>query len=332
MKRNLHKNPKKIFRSLGMLLGGGMLSVACVAYPGGYSETDGVYYDPSTDTLPVEEPIYAYENQVGEVYSYDEPGIIEKSAVNEQRQKTRYWDEEALSTDWGNYAGSEIYYSDYGYSYPWSFGYSPYYWNRGLGLHFSFGMGWGYGYNPYFGYSPWDWGYSPFYSPYSFYPWGYGYYNPYYGYYSPYYGYGNYYGGYYGNYYNDRYRRPHVKSGADGNYRNPQTNTMNRNTGFRNSSPGTLRTVRPNGSSSTLRRGTFTPSQRTNSGVRNQRVPQPRMEDRRPERRVLENRSDSGWRNNSNGGFRNDGGFRSSSSSGGFSSGTRSSGTRGGFR
>ena len=53
MKRNIHKNLLGMLKSKGILaISGGLLLVSCGAQMGGYSETDGVYYDPNKDTLP----------------------------------------------------------------------------------------------------------------------------------------------------------------------------------------------------------------------------------------------------------------------------------------
>ena len=51
MKKNIHPNLWGLLKSKAVLgVSAGMLMVSCGAYTGGYSETDGVYYDPNTDT------------------------------------------------------------------------------------------------------------------------------------------------------------------------------------------------------------------------------------------------------------------------------------------
>ena len=63
---------KKLFNSLksrGLLtVVGGLLMMSCVPQMG-YSETDGVYYDPNRDTLP-EGTVMNSGNRVGEYYDY----------------------------------------------------------------------------------------------------------------------------------------------------------------------------------------------------------------------------------------------------------------------
>lgn len=235
MKKIIHKSFKQKFPSK-LLLGlfGGLLLMSCGAQMGGYSETDGVYYDPETDVLP-EQVIIEDEmtNQVGEYYDYNKTSgnIIQNSNANLEERENRYshWNSNNNSTDWGNYNGTEVYYDT------WNYGWYDSYWN------------WRYG----FGYSPWMW-YGPrWYYPYSYYggwyPYGFGYYDSFWGgYYNPYY-YPYYGGGYYGYYgYAPRYYN-YRRSGANGRnysgttlnngYLNNNTNSQNRyrsqNSGFR---------------------------------------------------------------------------------------------------
>ncbi|MDO4763617.1 MAG: hypothetical protein Q4A00_04480 [Flavobacteriaceae bacterium] len=171
---------------------GSMLLISCGAQLG-YTETDGIYYDPNTDKI---ERKIAWQEP--ETYDY-QGGIIHQSQRVREEQEKKYsnknWgNEQKISTsDWGTYAGTQNNYYYNGYSawdYPYyqNF-YSPYY----------FGM-----YNSYFGnfYSGWNMGfpryywrnyYHPYYQSYYNY-WGnryyHGYNNWYYNpYYSPYYGY-----------------------------------------------------------------------------------------------------------------------------------------------
>lgn len=332
MKKNIHTKIFELLKSKGiMAVSAGLLLASCSTQMGGYSETDGVYYDPNKDTLP-EGIIISQENRVGEYYDYENTGIIENNQSNLDAQKNKYdsWGNQNLSSDWGSYAGSEVNYHDWGWSSPWNgwYGYSPY-WGSGwrLGISFGWGGGW-YGYNPY-----WNYGYNPYYWN-GYYPYWYG------GYYTPYYGH---YG--YSPYYN--YRR----SGADGRYyntngasfRNSNRQSAFRNNAFRSGVEGNRQFQSRDG----IRRNA--PSRDFNSGLRNGG-------------RVIY-RNDSGIRNNQpnnnpvrnyesrptqparnyDSAPRNNGGFRSGSDSGtrsgggfngGGSSGMRSGGgTRtGGFR
>ena len=53
MKNSTYKNLLEIFKSKGILaVSGGLLLVSCGAQMGGYTETDGVYYDPNKDVIP----------------------------------------------------------------------------------------------------------------------------------------------------------------------------------------------------------------------------------------------------------------------------------------
>ena len=185
MKNSTYKNLLEILKSKGVLaISGSVLLVSCGAQMGGYTETDGVYYDPNKDVIPegivMQEP---GQNVVDEPYNYqsDSVSIIEQNKQNQLAQQNKYrnWSNNNNSqSDWGSYAGTEqnIYYNNYNWGY-------PYY---GWSLGFSFGSSWGY--SPYWGNYYWGGYYPGYYGYYS--PW---YYNSYYPYYGGYYGYNPYY-------------------------------------------------------------------------------------------------------------------------------------------
>lgn len=204
MKNSTYKNLLEIFKSKGVLaVSGGLLLISCGAQMGGYTETDGVYYDPNKDVIPVGVTMQD-TNAVGEDYSYTDnsESIIEQNQQNIQAQKNKYQDwSDGSQSDWGNYAGSETnYYSNnWGWGYP--YGWGGYYgwgsgWNIGLGWGWNswypgWSMGWSGGYG--WGWNAgWNWG-NPWYG-----------YNPYWGsyygggYYPGYWGWGNGYSGYWG--------------------------------------------------------------------------------------------------------------------------------------
>ena len=53
MKKNIHRSFLQVFKSKAVLaVSAGLVAVSCGTQMGGYSETDGVYYDPNRDTLP----------------------------------------------------------------------------------------------------------------------------------------------------------------------------------------------------------------------------------------------------------------------------------------
>ena len=339
MKTIIHKNLLKLLKSkAALVVSGGLILMSCGAYTGGYSETDGVYYDPNTDTLPEGYVNVEGGNKVGDYYNYqDSTSIIQKSKQNEIERKNRYRNDnwydgkKSPSSDWGTYSGSEMYYNNWGYGYPWGMGrfgmgYGGYF---GYNINYGWGSPWGFGFDPFWDYSPWGynsyfgyypWGYSPYYFGYNaFY-----HYNPYgYGYYGAY-GYNPYYG-YYGSYNNNYYQRlPQRKSGADGSYNNGSTyNRMNQqNNGFRTNNsyqrPVINDSQNPTRSQPRMRateRNSWEPTQR--------QLP----ENRTYENRTFENRSNSGgFRGGDSGGFRS-GGFNSGSgSSGRVDSGSRSDG------
>src|SRR5690606_27239011 len=173
MEKITYKNILLAIKSKVVLaVAGGLVLASCTTQMGGYTETDGVYYDPNTDTLP-EGSMTRNTNQVGDYYDYqanDDANVY----LNADNRNERW--REAQSSDWGSYQGTDTYYSD-SWGYPYS-----YYGGFGFGMSFGWGSPWGYGGY----YSPWGFGYNPWYSYYSPY---YGYYNHYFGY-NPYYGYG----------------------------------------------------------------------------------------------------------------------------------------------
>ncbi|WES97831.1 prolyl-tRNA synthetase [Chryseobacterium arthrosphaerae] len=364
MKRNIHKNLLGLLKSKGVLaISGGLLLVSCGAQMGGYSETDGVYYDPNKDTLPEGVIINDSGNRVGEYYDYyQDSNVIQNAEANSREQQNRYnewsgtnpnWGSNATDSDWGMYAGSQTNYYDnsWGWGSPWGWygGYSPYWgWNRGWGWGGSLSWGWGgsfgWGWGGSFGWGSPYWGYSPY--------WG-GYYDPFWGgYYGSPWGYGGYWGG---GYYAPVYRR----SGASGRgFVNPgignavyRTNTANsgfrnnngfrdtNNGGFRNGNSGGFRNSNSNGGFRNGNSGGFRQQGNTggfrsgnsggfrntqsNGGFRNS-VPQSRPDYQQPSQPRYNN---GGFRSNDSGGFRSSGGFNSGG--GGFRGG---SGGGGGFR
>lgn len=330
MKKTIYKNllNKRPLKIATIAFSVSLLLTSCVVYTEGYTETDGVYYDPNKDTLPTGYGVRQDANQVGEYYDYNENvGIIEKNQENrreaEHRFKPKYNNLPQAESDWGTYTGTEVNYYDNSFYNPYwgwgRFGYSPYGWNRwgnpwGWGSGFNLGWnnwsGWNFGYhwgwgNSWYGgfYNPWRFGYG-FYDPF----WGY----PYHGFYSPYYyGYG-YYGRGYGNYY------PRRASGVDrmsirtnipnGNINNRMRtgygiNAINRGVQGIRTNSGSMRTpVYQNNNRN------YTPQ---NNGNYRQQSPSMRT-----------NSYDGGFRNNSNGGgFRSGGGFGGGSIGGGMRSG-----------
>ena len=320
MKKFTYKTLSELLKSKAVLaVAGGLLLMSCGSQMGGYSETDGVYYDPNRDTLP-EGTVMNSGNRIGEYYDYKATDDQNKYLNAENRNES--WKNDPNS-DWGNYAGTDTFYNDtWGYPYGMYSGF-------GWGMNFGFGAPWGYGGF----YNPWGFGYNPWYGHYS--PW-FGHYNPYYGYYNPYYGYNPY--GYYSPYgYGSGYNSynggfTYKRSGTDGSFRNSQRNsnpTMrtenNPNSGFRNDNP------RINNQQNNPRFNQ--PDNNTQPRLRNN--PQPNVSPRQNStpRQSTPTYNEPRIRSNSNDG----GGFRSGSSSGGFNSGSSgsSSGTTrssGGFR
>lgn len=199
MEKNIFdKFLKRNLKNSFLAFSAGLLLASCGSYMNGYSETDGVYYDPSRDTVPQGTYKGYAGNRVDENYDYSaRPETEEDIARYGRKGYRRNWNEKKSDSDWGEYAGSETQYSGWGSAYaPWygSFGYGwghPYYGGR-FGMSFGWGSPWysgyyGYGVNPYWYGDPFYggfYGYRPYYySPY--------YYSPYYGpYYYDYYGYG----------------------------------------------------------------------------------------------------------------------------------------------
>ena len=339
MKKNILKQMSERFISKAVLtLSGGLILMSCGAHIGGYSETDGVYYDPETDTLPEGVVIQNSGNQVGGYYDYNQSGVIENSRLHEYEQENKYSQWSGTDSDWGLYAGEETnFYNNYWGGWgPWGY---PY-WGSGLGMGwgwgsgFSIGMNWGYG--SWYGYNPyWNWGWGG-YNPYMF---GY---SPFWNYYSPlYYGYGGY--GYYPYYYGGNYPR-YQRSGTVGrgfnsymNNGSPFGNRVSTGSGFRNGIVNSqVQQARgfstPNQSAN--QNSTITPrrSYRNPNTVYQQQQSRPRAVPRYNNSVQQQQRpSDSGFRNNS--GVRgNSGGFNSGSSGGGFRGGSSGARSGGGFR
>lgn len=295
---------------------GCLLLMSCGTQMGGYSETDGVYYDPNKDTLPEGVVTDDRGNRVGEYYDYNDSGYIEDVRSRDWQENSKYWDDDNSGSDWGMYAGSEtnFYQDNWGWGSPYGY-YSPFYRSG-----FMMGMSWGWGspwgwYDPYWGYSPFShWGMYNGYYPYG------GWNSPYYGYYSPY-------------YYNSpgyRYQR----SGANGrmynSYQGAQGGLLRQgaNSGFRNPAVSGARNngEQPVNSSPRFR----TPSNRDmipqqQSQPRATPRNRPQMDNQQSAPRTTEPRT----RSNDSGGFRSGGynGGSSSSSGGGFRSGGSSSGS-----
>lgn len=327
MKKNISQNLFEMLKSKGLLaISSGLIVISCGTQMGGYSETDGVYYDPNKDTLP--EKVMASEggNHVGDYYDYQDSIRISEQQKRDydRRYVGKNWRQEkaekATSSDWGTYAGSETRYYGNDWGYPYGYGFYPRYY--GWGGYYGMSFGWG---NPWygFGYDPfWDFGYSGYYSPYYFgynpYYYGYspyyGYYNPYYGYYNPYYGYYNPY--YYGNYYR---RAPRRASGADGYYGNSSVNgrAYQQNSGFRNgNNTYQNRNTAPTQSRMPATRRMPSADQPYYRTERQSTYEQPRYES--PSRDWGGSRNDSGGFRSGGGDF---GGSSSSRSGGGFRTG-----------
>lgn len=351
MKKNIFKNLCELLNSKMILaISSGLILASCGTQMGGYSETDGVYYNPEKDTLPEGVVMNDEGNSVGEYYDYQDSTYVDQNVRSRDWQEnSKYWEDNSQNSDWGNYAGSETNFNNWGWN---SFGYwnSPFYWRSGL----SFGMNWGW-YDPF-----WSYGYSPY--------WGFaGSYNPYWGWNSPYYGgYGSYYGGYNPYYYGYSSMYPYYRSGANGrlynSYQNGNKGGLLRqgtsNNGFRNQ--GVLTSPRTQSQQGINNNGFRNPGSSprpqnqqgvNNNGFRNPQIrnntPQqntprnttprnvtPRSNDR-PTYQTPQRSPQPTIRSNDNGGFRSGGGFNGGSSSGGGSrSGGSSSGSSrsGGFR
>lgn len=154
MKNINNKHLLNLIKSKALILiASSSLLTSCVIYTGGYSETDGVYYDPNKDSLPAGSYSGSYGNQVDDYYNYQDtyPSIYDNNQQNIQDQNNRY----ALTndSDWGSYTGTETNYTSFN---NWGYG--------GWGMGFGYGGfgGWGYpGYGIYGWNSPfnsWGWG------------------------------------------------------------------------------------------------------------------------------------------------------------------------------
>ena len=271
---------KNLFSSLltkgGIAILSSLALISC-GIQSGYTETDGIYYDPKSDKI--EQRIAWQNTRYEDDYYRHEESIIGQSQKNQKQQNEKYnnknWGNNQkikTSSDWGVYTGTQnnYYYDSYSvWSNPYSF-YSPYYfgyYNSYFGNYYSgwhLGFSWG---NPWAYYNSYYWNANPY--------WGYGgYYNPWYynPFYSPYYrGYYDYY--YYPNYYERDYypARNYRKSSADQTFRgNNSNNSWGNNSsstyndrGFeRNSSWGRNDNFESN---DTWRNNTPTPPPTTNS-------------------------------------------------------------------
>ena len=271
---------KNLFSSLltkgGMAILSSLALISC-GIQSGYTETDGIYYDPKSDKI--EQRIAWQNTRYEDDYYRHEESIIGQSQKNQKQQNEKYnnknWGNNQkikTSSDWGVYTGTQnnYYYDSYSvWGSPYSF-YSPYYFGyynsyfgnyySGWNLGFSWGNPWAY-YNSYYWNANPYWGYGGYYNPW--------YYNPFY---SPYYrGYYDYY--YYPNYYERDYypARNYRKSSADQTFRgNNSNNSWGNNSsstyndrGFeRNSSWGRNDNFESN---NTWRNNTPTPPPTTNS-------------------------------------------------------------------
>lgn len=342
MKKNIPINFLLSLKNKGILaIFGAAVLVSCGIQTGTYAEKDGVYYDPSRDTLP-EGTVMPRTNRVGDYYDYQADSELTQNDLVYEKYKNWNGSESndaATYSDWGAYAGSETNYYDYGWNY------YPY------GMYSGFGWGMSFGWGSW--YSPWHWGgYNPYYfgygySPYAFYgmynPWyGYGYGYPYFygNYYDPYYGYYGY--PVYGNGYNS-YNAPtflNKRSGTTGNLRNgnsfaPSDASIRRTLTRVSDKPRTNSGIRQNQANAI----------RTNQGVRTSGGYQYPADGVRTRSSNIRNYPDRQPNYNDNSSIRNQGSMNSGiragsmnsggSRSGGFSSGSSNSGGSrggGGFR
>ena len=331
-----------------ILIASSSLLTSCVIYTSGYSETDGVYYDPNKDSLPAGSYSYG-NNQVDNYYNYQDtyPSIYDNNQQNIQDQENRY-NLTSSSSDWGTYTGSETNYSSFN---NWGGGFGG--WGMGFGYG-GFG-GWGYpGYGMYGWNSPfnsWGWGMgfgwgNSFYSPWG---WGGGFYDPFWG--GGYGGWGNYYGG--GYYHPINYNRSGANGGRLGgmisqnrvgsrndsrfqginNSRMRTTGNIRNDVGTRNSAIRTSNNgmrnpngIRPNngGIRTYPNNGGVRNTYPNNGGTRTQTYPNNGNIRTSPNNGGFRNESYSPSRSGSNsGGFNSGGGMRSggSSSGGGMRSG-----------
>lgn len=318
MKKNIIKNRFNLplIKSFFLVTAGLFLS-SCSTQMGAYSESDGVYYDPNKDTLPIETPSN-YGNQVGDTYNYDNGSEIARLDDKGIYSKNYNWDNPNPNSDWGNYTGTEINYNNWASPY-YNFGYSPYGWSFGL----SFGYSWGSPWNNWYGYSPY-WGYHSYYNP-----WYYGY-NPYWGWDYPYYGYYPYY-----NYYRPVY--PYRRSGSSGNLGNSYQGNFGNGNKIGNQNSGFRDRGFSNGNNSGFGRPSNQGQQgdfqryRGNANYQQYNNQRPNQQYQAPRN------NNNGFRSGNDGGFRpSSGGFGGGSAGGGFRSGGSGSGgggmRSGGFR
>ncbi|WP_154662272.1 hypothetical protein [Vaginella massiliensis] len=204
--------------SASLLVVSGLVSCASTQTATGV-ETDGIYYNPSTDKTiaqaETEEQVNDGMIRIGGAY-FDANGngaedmfyadATETSKAESSKPTNVYihpgYTSQSISleptTDWGRYDGVNINVNYFGSSF-----YDPWYWGYGRGF-YSWYRPWGWNpwYSPYYsiGWGWNSWGWNPWYSPYYAYGWGYPYY------YGSYYGYGGWYNGWYnGYYYTPRY-------------------------------------------------------------------------------------------------------------------------------
>ena len=271
---------KNLFSSLltkgGMAILSSLALISC-GIQSGYTETDGIYYDPKSDKI--EQRIAWQSTRYEDDYYRHEESIIGQSQKNQKQQNEKYnnknWGNNQkikTSSDWGVYTGTQnnYYYDNYSvWGSPYSF-YSPYYFGyynsyfgnyySGWNLGFSWGNPWAY-YNSYYWNSNPYWGYGGYYNPWYYNP----FYSPYYGGYYDYYYYPNYYErGYYPA---KNYRKSSVDQTFRGNNSNNSWGNNNSSTyndrGFeRNSSWGRNDNFKSN---NTWRNNTPTPPPTTNS-------------------------------------------------------------------
>lgn len=200
MSLKLRKIPFSMVMSLSVMA----LLTSCGAQMEGYTETDGLYYNPKKDVIPEKDWAPKVRNWYHESddIAMEEPYSITKTSKelkDAQSKKYNKWSkkDKNVSSDWGALTGVERryietspYYNDFGYSSFWGNPYYPYYNYRSLTWNSYFGYDWRF-------YSPWSYSYNE---------WNYPYYYGYSGYYSPYYdGYGRYYSPYYYSPYYDSY-------------------------------------------------------------------------------------------------------------------------------
>ena len=87
MKIITYKKSMQLLKSNAVLaILGGLILSSCGATMGGYSETDGVYYDPNTDTIPVG-VVMNSGNQVGDYYDYQYKDDQNKYLNSENRNQ-----------------------------------------------------------------------------------------------------------------------------------------------------------------------------------------------------------------------------------------------------